>query len=132
MIFQRTIMYYIVTAAIELWILMIRNQQSFKINPMNFTVLTLHLFIEKIYILTLNICYLIIRYNLIILLAAFSKKVFKKIKSQLYVWFFFEWYFLHGFRKGLRNAEETYQEMKGTREIKCFWQMHSYQIVSYL
>lgn len=24
------------------------------------------------------------------------------------------------------------QEMKSTREIKCFWQMHSYQIVSYL
>ena len=113
-------MYYIVTAAIELWILIIRNQQSFKINPMNFTVLTLHLFIEKIYILTLNICYLIIRYNLIILLAAFSKEVFKKIKSQLYVWFFFEWYFLHGFRKRLRNAEETYQEMKSTREIKFF------------
>lgn len=125
-------MYYIVTAAIELWILIIRNQLSFKINPMNFTVLTLHLFIEKLYILTLNVYYLFTRYNLIILLAAFSKKVFKKIKSQLYVCFFFEWYFLHGFRRGLRNAKETYQEMKSRRKIKCFWQMHSHQIVSYL
>lgn len=111
-------MYYIVTAAIELWILIIRNQQSFKINPMNFTVLTLPLFIEKLYILTLNRK----RYNLIILLAAFSKKVLKKIKSQLYVCFFLEWYFLHGFRKVLGNAEETYQEVKSTRKIKCFWQ----------